>query len=364
MTKRSGRLATAAPLVLSSSPAPGVAVASEPEPRVDVVEIARALQATLAFASPAGQNGLMARAERALASDVRQAWAARRGAPASVYVSLSEKVGLPLALLGTPRGRPHVLLAHHLTSARKRALHRRTGYLHRFARVVVLCRTQERYLLDEAGLPAEKVRFVYDKVDHRFFAPLPNSESEAAGNNAGGYVLSVGRERRDYETLMASARTLPDVRFVIVASSPWSRQSGNSQTDQELPTNVSLQRGLSFVALRDLYARADLVVVPLQPGTDYAAGVNGVLEAMAMQKPLIVSDTPGIRDYVSPSEAAARAVPAGDDAALARAIREMRSDPAAAQTLGGNARRIVEAGRNLDGYVAAVANAVREVVPA
>ena len=125
---------------------------------------------------------------------------------------------------------------------------------------------------------------------------------------------------------------------------------------------VSLRRGLTFVALRDLYERASLVVVPLLPGTNYAAGVNTVLEAMAMRKPLIVTDTPGIRDYVEPNKTA-RVVPPGDPAALARAIAEMLEDRACAQTLARNARQIVENGRNLDGYVAAIAAVVREVLP-
>ena len=334
------------PLVLTSTrPAPA---AEADSPRVDFEEIARALGASLCR-PPAASGGLVARIEDKTASDLRQAWDARRTS-ASLYLSLSEKVGLPLALMGT-RGRPHVLLAHNLTSERKRTLQKRTGYLHRFDRVLVLCRTQETYLRNEARLPEGKIRFVYNQVDHRFFAP----SSERAEN----YVLSVGRERRDYETLMSAVGSL-NVPTTILASSPWSRAEDGQKV---IPANVSLRRGLTFATLRDLYERAALVVVPLQSGTDYAAGVTGVLEAMAMQKPLIVSDTPGIRDYVTPDETA-RVVPPGDPDALARAIAELLEDRAHADTLARNARRVVENGRNLDGYVAAVAAVVREVLPA
>ena len=344
----SHRLA-AVPLVLTSTrPAPS---AEADSPRVDFEEIACALGARLSH-PPARSGGLFARIEDKTASDLRQAWAARR-ASASLYLSLSEKVGLPLALMGVRRRAPHLLLAHNLTSERKRALQKRTGYLHRFDRILVLCRTQEDYLRNEAGVPPEKIRFVYDKVDHRFFAP----SDESVQND--GYVLSVGRERRDYETLMAAVESL-NVPTTILASSPWSRAETGQQV---IPANVSLRRGLTFAALRDLYQRAALVVVPLQPGTDYAAGVNGVLEAMAMRKSLIVSDTPGIRDYVTPNETA-RIVPPGDPDALAQAISELLGDRAHAAALAQNARLVVENGRNLDGYVAAVAAVVREVLPA
>ena len=48
-----------------------------------------------------------------------------------------------------------------------------------------------------------------------------------------------------------------------------------------VPGNVRFRQGLSYVELRELYRNARVVVVPVRAGTDYAAGVNGVLEAMA-----------------------------------------------------------------------------------
>jgi glycosyltransferase involved in cell wall biosynthesis len=343
--------------VLTSTQPPDLAgVTEDARPRVDFEEIARALGARLSY-PPARTGGPIARIEEKTASDLRQALSARR-APASLYLSLSEKVGLPLSLFGT-RGRPHVLIAHNLTSGRKRALQKRTGYLHRFDRVLVLCRTQEEYLRGEAGLPEEKVRFVYHNVDHRFFAP--------AGGRVENYVLSVGRERRDYETLMAAVEPL-NVPTTIVASSPWSRgaadgQGSSGDPSRTVPANVFMRHNLTFAALRDLYGRAAVVVVPLQSGTDYAAGATGVLEAMAMRKPLIVSDAPGIRDYVAPGETACLVPPSNPDA-LARVIGELLADRVRAERFARNARQVIDHGRNLDGYVAAITAVVREVLPA
>jgi glycosyltransferase involved in cell wall biosynthesis len=102
--------------------------------------------------------------------------------------------------------------------------------------------------------------------------------------------------------------------------------------------------------------------VPLQSDTDYAAGATGVLEAMAMRKPLIVSDAPGIRDYVTPGETACL-VPPGDPDALAHVIGELLADRARAETIASRARCVVDAGRNLDSYVTTIAGIVREVLP-
>jgi glycosyltransferase involved in cell wall biosynthesis len=321
--------------------------------------------------------------EESLASDIRQALHARRSG-ASVYLSLSERVGLPLALLGTC-GRPHVLLAHHLTSARKRALQQRTGYLHRFDRVVVFSTSQEAYLLGRVGLPAERVRRVSHNVDAAFWmpqtgekaqktamtvasvAPQQVSQPAASCSAAAGYVLSVGRERRDYATLVRAVSSPgANVPTIIVASSPWSRSrsaGGGVDSVTSPPANVSWQGGLRFTELRDLYEKAALVVVPLEPGTEYAAGSTGLMEAMAMSKAVVVTDTPGIADYVSPGKTA-RVVPGGDPVALREAITQLLANPVEAERLGTQARQDVLRFRTLDSYVEAIASIVREVLPA
>jgi glycosyltransferase involved in cell wall biosynthesis len=148
-----------------------------------------------------------------------------------------------------------------------------------------------------------------------------------------GYVLSVGRERRDYATLVRAVSSPgANVPTIIVASSPWSRsRSAGSGVDGVTapPANVSWQGGLRFTELRDLYEKAALVVVPLEPGTEYAAGSTGLMEAMAMSKAVVVTDTPGIADYVSPGKTA-RVVPGGDPTALREAITHLLANPAEA----------------------------------
>ncbi len=67
-----------------------------------------------------------------------------------VVVSLSEHTGAPIALLG-PRV-PHVMVGHHLSTPAKVRFHRRTGYLNRVSRLVVLCTAQKRFLVEDLGM--------------------------------------------------------------------------------------------------------------------------------------------------------------------------------------------------------------------
>lgn len=329
-------------------PLPGAGDGADPGPRLDYLEIARAIDGEVVYAPrTAGALGrIEARARRL--GDWRQGAAARRS-DARCFVSLSEKSALAPALLDGRR--PHVAVAHRLTTPRRRTLQRWTRWLRRLDRVVVLSRPQERYLLEDAGLPPERVRFLHDKVDHRFFAP--------AGAPPGDYVLSVGQTQRDYATLFAALRDLR-VPAVVVASSPWTGTSQGARA--EAPPGVQVRRGLSPRELRDLYDRAALVVVPLFGALDFAAGVNGVLEAHAMRRPLVVTETPGLAGYVEDGRNA-RLVPPADPGALREAIGALLSDPAEASRLAAAGRAAVDGGRNLDAYVAGVAALVQEVAP-
>jgi len=340
--------ASGPPLILTSLPDGDAMVAGTGEgPLIDYVELVRAVGGHLSH--PRLPGGLLGRLEAKTRpfGDWRQGWRATRS-DACGLLSLSEKAALAPALLD--RRRPHLAVAHNLTTPRRRQLQRATNWLERLHRIVVLCRTQEAYLRAEVGLPAERVRFIYDKVDHRFYSP--------SGAPPEGYVLSVGQTRRDYPTLLEAVRGMR-VRTVIVASSPW---TGTDSRLHEIPTEVVVRSRLPYGELRNLYDRASVVVVPLEPGLDFAAGVNAVLEAMAMSRPLVVTSTPGIADYVEDG-VTGRLVPAGDATALREAIEELLGDRQGAERLGANGRAVVDEGRNLETYVAKLRTTFAEVAP-
>lgn len=321
------------------------AVAAGERPRVDYLELAAALNARYPTRRPTR------RFDRALSRvppNWLRAWRMRADRPGTV-LALAEDAGFAVTALA-PRGTRQVVIAHNLTSRRERVLAERTGWLRRPDCIVVLAKPQERYLRERAGLPADRVCFVHDKVDHRFFVPSPDRGDD-------GFVLSVGAEARDYGTLLDALRRL-QAPAVLVPSSQWVSAHGV----RELPSGVTLRSDLSFAELRELYAAAALVVVSVRPGVQYAAGVNAILEAMAMGKPLVVTRTPGLEGYLDDGETM-RTVPAGDPAALATAIDGLRTDPAHGRRLGRSARRVIDAGRNLDTYVADVAACVRAAAP-
>lgn len=186
-----------------------------------------------------------------------------------------------------------------------------------------VAKVQRDVLVEKSGLPASKVHFIHDSVDADFFDP-----AKAAPVQGEGYVFACGLENRDYDTLAAAAAKVSWP--VRVQASGYFPQEGAS--DQGAPVNLEINRTrLSYADLRARYAGANFVVVPLH-AVPYAAGVNGLLEGMAMGKAVIVTESPGLTDYTGlPS---LLKVPAADPARLAEAMETLWRDPAACAEMG------------------------------
>ena len=94
---------------------------------------------------------------------------------------------------------------------------------------------------------------------------------------------------RDYELLVRAARPL-DVPVTLATN-----QVATHRPD--LPANVRAGR-ISHAEFIDQLRRSTVVVVPLKVGIERSAGRQTYLNAMAMGKLVIVTDSPGVRDYI------------------------------------------------------------------
>lgn len=149
-------------------------------------------------------------------------------------------------------------------------------------------------------------------VDTAFYRPAPMPES--------GYVLAIGDdEGRDYPTLLAA---LPGLQTPV-------RIRTSLLLGPVAAPAIWMRDRLSGTGLRDLYADASFVVVPLHPDTRNASGVSAILESGAMGRAVIVSDSDGVREFVRHGETGL-VVPAHDPAALRGAIYRLLADPAEA----------------------------------
>lgn len=168
------------------------------------------------------------------------------------------------------------------------------------------------------------VQYIPQHVDTSFYQPEPTPPDAP--------ILTVGYDRgRDFPTLLQAAHGL-EVPVVIKAE---------LDIDRSQYPNVQVVRGFRpAIEFRALFRDSRFVVVPLLPSI-HSAGIGTVLEAMAMGKALIVSDSPGIRDYAIHEETCLL-VPCGDPVALRQAILRLLCEPETCRRLGSNGRSFVE----------------------
>lgn len=148
-----------------------------------------------------------------------------------------------------------------------------------------------------------------------FFTPfcvtLPDEELDEPAVRHDGGIFAGGDSMRDYGPLLETAGELP-ARVTLATSSLPSGQD-------DLPPNV-----IAGPVPHDEYQRllrdSTAVVVPMAPMAERSAGQQTYLNAMALGKVVVVTDTPGARDYVRDGETGI-IVPAGDSKAIATALR-------------------------------------------
>lgn len=282
----------------------------------------------------------------------RAAKAAVRIRSVDCFVSTSEQVGFPLALLNRRRIR-HVMIAHNLATRFKDTLQACFAWMNWPDELVVFSRALADHVT-EIGVDVAKVHVFDHPVDVEFYRPETEREPDPS------LIVAVGREHRDYLTLMTAMSKLPKLRAIIVANSPWAKRAAVGEPGRNtvrMPSNVRFEGWLSPLALRDLYTRAAVVVVPILNGVRFGAGTNVVAEAQAMGKPLVVTEVPGLLDYLD--DGCVLPVAAADPAALAAALKFLVNDAAARREMGRNARRLAETRRMLSGFNQGIAQLCR-----
>jgi glycosyltransferase involved in cell wall biosynthesis len=145
----------------------------------------------------------------------------------------------------------------------------------------------------------------------------------------GRYVFSGGWTNRDYDALLRAAARLPELPFLIVAST-------RSSIRAPLPGTVTLRYDVPQREFHRLLAASSFVVVPLLEDVG-SSGQMVLLAGMAAGKAVVVPDVGAVSDYVVDG-VTGKLYALGDDDGLYEAIRALGSDPELARRMGRAAR--------------------------
>ena len=262
----------------------------------------------------------------------------RRRHDYDVVITDGEQVGLPLAALLRLRGQKpfrHVMIGHRLTPSKKVWPVRLLGLQKAVDEFLLYSSHQLDRCRELYGVPSERLRRIDFMVDTHFFQPTRTIEAGPVGDRP--LICAAGREFRDYPTFIEAVRDL-DADVIIASASPWSKRADNAQTVAQ-PANVTVT-SMNQRELRDLLDECDLLVMPLID-TDFQAGITTILEAMAMERPVVCTATVGQTDVLS-DDVNGLFVPPGDVVGLRRAIEELLADPSRSAAMGKRGRRLVE----------------------
>lgn len=272
----------------------------------------------------------------------RAAWAMVARPDAAAAISFAESGALALIALRWLHRIPVVVMhdSDHQDWRPRKAI--QDFVLPRADQVLVQTHAQARYLTDRYRLRRPPV-YAGPRIDEAFFRPI--------AEGPGDYVFAIGNDAaRDFPLLVQAASTL-DLPLRVLTRMPLPID-GTERCRIEV-----IDRRVSFREMRDLYAGARLVALPLRERIS-PGGMTSLLEAMAMGKPSVITASSGVVEIADPGRTS-MIVPVGDVAGFRDALATLWNDPARCMAMGRAARERVEQSYSTRLRAARVAAAVR-----
>ena len=159
-------------------------------------------------------------------------------------------------------------------------------------------------------------------------------------------VVSVGADpHRDFELLLEVARASPRSAS---RSSPRKRRA---RLLSDIPANVTVEVDLPFEQMLERLELARAVALPVRENT-YSGATTVLLQAMALEKPVVVSRTSAIATgYGLVDGENCRLVATGEAASFAEALGGILGDDVRARSLAACARQTVQRDLSWERYV-------------
>ncbi len=183
-------------------------------------------------------------------------------------------------------------------------------------------------MLCDAGMPADRVRLLYNAVDARFFeAVAPAADFADAGGAASGPhigLFGVLEPRKGHEGFLAAARQVlarhPATTFWIVGGQSFADNAAYVANLRRLAEAAGLAGHVRFTGFRadvpNLMAGMDVVVLA---STGFESLPTVLIEACALGRAVVATDIGGVREIVADGRTGLVVSPR-DDAGLAAAI--------------------------------------------
>jgi len=208
-----------------------------------------------------------------------------------MVISTVDTLGLPLVLfkasrlIHTPAAYISIGLPERLARLKNDRMRRWYRQMFSSIETVISYGHEEHRILKRWLNPdvcGQRVRFVPFGVDVDYFKPDREKTKKVD-------ILSVGADaHRDFDMVVSAAIEMPEKTFEIITSAE------HSQLLKEVPCNIRVVCDISIAKLRTHMASAKIVVLPIRENS-YSGATTTLLQAMAMEKPVVVSRVGAIK---------------------------------------------------------------------
>ena len=189
------------------------------------------------------------------------------------------------------------------------------------------------------GIGHDRVAYVPFKVNG-----WEEIEARPRASNEGEYVLCAGRTLRDVGTFVEALRRAGCPGVLLQQKRELLAEHGTAAWESGLPPNVklvvdesdSLEEYLGFIE------RARVVVIPRFKGDIAPTGISTYMVAMALGRPVVISEGPGADDVL---DGQAALVPPEDPARLAEQVKRLWEDEGERAELAARGRAYAEQSR-------------------
>lgn len=225
------------------------------------------------------------------------------------------------------------------TALSKRCLSRLDG-------IWCLSRAQLGPTSDWLGIDSSRIHYLRFGVDCDFFSYVAYPKGRPT-------IVSFGNDRdRDSKTLLSALD-------LIISRNPEVRAIVQTDSDLPLPNGVIKIDRVAHRQVHQIYGESSLVLVATKNNL-HASGMTVALEAMSTGRPVVVTGTPGMQDYVKDGVSGFLAEE-GEPESLASAALKIIDSPRVGEVMGLAGRRAVEASFNTTMMARRIAAIVSDV---
>ena len=209
-------------------------------------------------------------------------------------------------------------------------------------------------ILIERGVSPEKIEVIPNAIDEskylgKTFSPMPIPGLEGA-EMVVGYISNMSR-REGHQYLIRAIHQLRqqtgrDIRGLLVGNGPERESLEQLAAELRMQDVIAFPGEVDHSQINAYYKAIDLFVIPRIP--DYAADWVTPLkpyEAMALERPIIVSDLPALKEIVGENEERGLVAKPADVESLVEQLQRYIDDPAMRQHKVNTAREWVFAER-------------------